>query len=231
MNYSRGEEANPFELRFVICAFPFPYYSWSARFQRIGIGFVDGWCGFLGTWEMMFGSSTPPARPIKDQASGRLPRSCNFHNFTTLLHQLHTTRRLQILSSSGPLCILTRIVRTISYFSSTLLREFLGPTPTTRRRQLPHHGVAQLQHKYSTAAVDGLVRRRREGQTTRAFVFPFCCFFILPLWLISNFHGQAQLQSQLAQLSANLADTENLLRMTSVQAEAMRGLGSWHAGL
>ncbi|KAG7291651.1 hypothetical protein NEMBOFW57_001670 [Staphylotrichum longicolle] len=41
----------------------------------------------------------------------------------------------------------------------------------------------------------------------------------------------AQLQSQLAQLSANLADTENLLRMTSVQAEAMRGLGSWHAGL
>ncbi|PKS09500.1 hypothetical protein jhhlp_004117 [Lomentospora prolificans] len=39
------------------------------------------------------------------------------------------------------------------------------------------------------------------------------------------------LNSQLAQLSANLADTENLLRMTSVQAEAMRGLGSWHAGL
>ncbi|KAK4133305.1 hypothetical protein BT67DRAFT_442754 [Trichocladium antarcticum] len=41
----------------------------------------------------------------------------------------------------------------------------------------------------------------------------------------------AQLHSQLAQLSANLSDTENLLRMTSVQAEAMRGLGSWHAGL
>ncbi|RYP03010.1 hypothetical protein DL764_005431 [Monosporascus ibericus] len=40
-----------------------------------------------------------------------------------------------------------------------------------------------------------------------------------------------QLHSQLAQLSANLADTENLLRMTSVQAEAMRGLGSWHSGL
>ncbi|KAM4064880.1 DASH complex subunit hsk3 like domain-containing protein [Hirsutella rhossiliensis] len=39
------------------------------------------------------------------------------------------------------------------------------------------------------------------------------------------------LHSQLAQLSANLADTENLLRMTSVQAESMRGLGSWHAGL
>ncbi|KAK1758440.1 DASH complex subunit Hsk3 like-domain-containing protein [Echria macrotheca] len=40
-----------------------------------------------------------------------------------------------------------------------------------------------------------------------------------------------QLHSQLAQLSANLADTENLLRMTSVQAECMRGLGSWHGGL
>ncbi|KJZ75797.1 hypothetical protein HIM_04954 [Hirsutella minnesotensis 3608] len=39
------------------------------------------------------------------------------------------------------------------------------------------------------------------------------------------------LNSQLAQLSANLADTENLLRMTSVQAESLRGLGSWHAGL
>jgi hypothetical protein len=42
---------------------------------------------------------------------------------------------------------------------------------------------------------------------------------------------QAQLNSQLAQLSSNLSDTENLLRMTSVQAEAMRGLGSWHGGL
>ncbi|KAI8675221.1 hypothetical protein NCS57_00422400 [Fusarium keratoplasticum] len=41
----------------------------------------------------------------------------------------------------------------------------------------------------------------------------------------------AQLNSQLAQLSVNLSDTENLLRMTSVQAEAMRGLGSWHGGL
>ncbi|KAH6607398.1 hypothetical protein Trco_003711 [Trichoderma cornu-damae] len=39
------------------------------------------------------------------------------------------------------------------------------------------------------------------------------------------------LHSQLEQLSANLSDTENLLRMTSVQAEAMRGLGSWHGGL
>lgn len=39
------------------------------------------------------------------------------------------------------------------------------------------------------------------------------------------------LQSQLALLSKNLSDTENLLRMTSVQAEAMKGLGSWHGGL
>ncbi|KAH7358254.1 DASH complex subunit Hsk3 like-domain-containing protein [Plectosphaerella cucumerina] len=39
------------------------------------------------------------------------------------------------------------------------------------------------------------------------------------------------LHSQLAQLSANLADTDNLVRMTSVQAEAMRGLGSWHGGM
>jgi len=46
-----------------------------------------------------------------------------------------------------------------------------------------------------------------------------------------SFSLQTQLHSQLAQLSANLADTENLLRMTSVQAECMRGLGSWHGGL
>ncbi|KAG5918433.1 hypothetical protein E4U42_006852 [Claviceps africana] len=41
----------------------------------------------------------------------------------------------------------------------------------------------------------------------------------------------AHLQGQLAQLASNLSDTENLLRMTSVQAEAMRGLGGWHGGL
>ncbi|KAI1854298.1 hypothetical protein JX265_000706 [Neoarthrinium moseri] len=41
----------------------------------------------------------------------------------------------------------------------------------------------------------------------------------------------AHLHSQLSQLSSNLADTENLLRMTAVQAEAMRGLGSWHGGM
>ncbi|PHH64069.1 hypothetical protein CDD81_5062 [Ophiocordyceps australis] len=40
-----------------------------------------------------------------------------------------------------------------------------------------------------------------------------------------------QLQSQLKQLSASLSEMENLIRMTSVQAEAMRGLGSWHGGL
>ncbi|PBP22115.1 hypothetical protein BUE80_DR006949 [Diplocarpon rosae] len=39
------------------------------------------------------------------------------------------------------------------------------------------------------------------------------------------------LHAQLAQLSANLADLENLLRMTSVQAESIRGLGAWHGGL
>ncbi|KAH6662229.1 DASH complex subunit Hsk3 like-domain-containing protein [Plectosphaerella plurivora] len=41
----------------------------------------------------------------------------------------------------------------------------------------------------------------------------------------------SQLNAQLAQLSSNLRDTDNLVRMTSVQAEAMRGLGSWHGGM
>ncbi|KAG9232407.1 DASH complex subunit Hsk3 like-domain-containing protein [Amylocarpus encephaloides] len=41
----------------------------------------------------------------------------------------------------------------------------------------------------------------------------------------------AHLNSQLAQLSANLADTENLLRMTSIQAERVRELGAFHGAL
>lgn len=35
------------------------------------------------------------------------------------------------------------------------------------------------------------------------------------------------LHAQLAQLNAHLADTENLLHMTAVQAEYVRGLGAW----
>ena len=41
----------------------------------------------------------------------------------------------------------------------------------------------------------------------------------------------AHLHSQLAQLNANLADTENLLRMTAVQAGDMRFLGGYSAAL
>ena len=41
----------------------------------------------------------------------------------------------------------------------------------------------------------------------------------------------AQLHSQLAQLNAHLAETENLLRMTAVQAEDMRFLGGYVGGL
>jgi hypothetical protein len=66
------------------------------------------------------------------------------------------------------------------------------------------------------ASLERLPRLAAKVQVTGANIHP--CF-------------QAQLQAQLARLSANLADTENLLRMTSVQAESMRGLGSWHAGL
>ncbi|KAF3797293.1 hypothetical protein GCG54_00009264 [Colletotrichum gloeosporioides] len=43
--------------------------------------------------------------------------------------------------------------------------------------------------------------------------------------------GAVKSRQLLAQLSANLADTENLVRMTSVQAESMRGLGAWHGGI
>ncbi|EYE96956.1 DASH complex subunit HSK3 family protein [Aspergillus ruber CBS 135680] len=39
------------------------------------------------------------------------------------------------------------------------------------------------------------------------------------------------LHSQLAQLNTHLADTENLLRMTAVQAEDMRFLGGYVGGL
>ena len=41
----------------------------------------------------------------------------------------------------------------------------------------------------------------------------------------------AHLHAQLATLHARLADTENLLRMTAVQAEYVRGLGGWMGAL
>ncbi|KAK8168797.1 DASH complex subunit Hsk3 like-domain-containing protein [Phyllosticta citrichinensis] len=41
----------------------------------------------------------------------------------------------------------------------------------------------------------------------------------------------SHLHSQLAQLTANVSDLENLLRMTAVQAESMRGLGGYCGGM
>ena len=41
----------------------------------------------------------------------------------------------------------------------------------------------------------------------------------------------SHLHAQLAQLTANMSDTENLLRMTAVQAEGMRGLGGYAGGM
>lgn len=41
----------------------------------------------------------------------------------------------------------------------------------------------------------------------------------------------AQLSAQLASLTSNVADLENLLRMTAVQAESMRGLGGYAGGM
>jgi len=42
---------------------------------------------------------------------------------------------------------------------------------------------------------------------------------------------QSHLHAQLAQLQAHLADLENLLRMTAVQAEYVRGLGGYAGAL
>lgn len=52
---------------------------------------------------------------------------------------------------------------------------------------------------------------------------------------IAHFHQArarqyAHLQAQLAQLNAHLADMENLLHMTAVQAEYIKGLGGWWGG-
>ncbi|KAH8197257.1 hypothetical protein TruAng_008579 [Truncatella angustata] len=43
--------------------------------------------------------------------------------------------------------------------------------------------------------------------------------------------GVVKARQLLEHLSSNLSDTDNLLRMTAVQAEAMRGLGAWHGGM
>ncbi|GAP87230.1 putative duf1721 domain-containing protein [Rosellinia necatrix] len=63
------------------------------------------------------------------------------------------------------------------------------------------------------------------GAATRSSMVPQTSGGVVKARQLTHLH------SQLAQLSANLADTENLLRMTSVQAGAMRGLGSWHGGM
>ncbi|KAF2159547.1 hypothetical protein M409DRAFT_30023 [Zasmidium cellare ATCC 36951] len=41
----------------------------------------------------------------------------------------------------------------------------------------------------------------------------------------------SHLHAQLAQLTANMSDLENLLRMTAVQAESMKGLGGYAGGM
>ncbi|KAF2190460.1 hypothetical protein K469DRAFT_559146 [Zopfia rhizophila CBS 207.26] len=41
----------------------------------------------------------------------------------------------------------------------------------------------------------------------------------------------SHLHSQLAQLTANLSDLENLMRMTEIQAQSMRGLGGYAGGM
>ncbi|KAF2203860.1 hypothetical protein GQ43DRAFT_365928 [Delitschia confertaspora ATCC 74209] len=41
----------------------------------------------------------------------------------------------------------------------------------------------------------------------------------------------SHLHAQLAQLTANVSDLENLMRMTSVQAQSMRSLGGYAGGL
>ena len=41
----------------------------------------------------------------------------------------------------------------------------------------------------------------------------------------------SHLHAQLAQMTAKVSDMENLLRMTSVQAESMRGLGGYAGGM
>lgn len=41
----------------------------------------------------------------------------------------------------------------------------------------------------------------------------------------------SHLNAQLAQLTANMSDMENLLRMTAVQAEGIRGLGGYAGGM
>ncbi|KAF2668941.1 hypothetical protein BT63DRAFT_454923 [Microthyrium microscopicum] len=41
----------------------------------------------------------------------------------------------------------------------------------------------------------------------------------------------SHLHSQLAQLTAHISDLENLLKVTSVQAESMRGLGGYSGAM
>lgn len=108
-------------------------------------------------------------------------------------------------------------------------------------------GSQGLGRQSSVATPSGSVMKSRQLVSfvfeTSVFFFFFSLLFPLvvlscfcPFWSLSCYNSinqciQTHLHSQLALLSKNLSDTENLLRMTSVQAEAMKGLGSWHGGL
>jgi hypothetical protein len=98
---------------------------------------------------------------------------------------------------------------------------------------------------HSTAQERNMSSRQQPSRlsTAPSSIKPRQLVCLLPLLLLLSYHlsitssqpltnnAKSHLHAQLAQLSANLADLENLLRMTSVQAECVRGLGGWHGGL
>lgn len=101
-------------------------------------------------------------------------------------------------------------------------------SPRESHHQAPVTMNANTQNaqRQSMATSGSALKQRQLVRKTPRFELDFMNMRVRLKFLV-----QTQLHSQLAQLSNNLSDTENLLRMTSVQAECMRGLGSWHGGL
>ena len=96
------------------------------------------------------------------------------------------------------------------------------------------HGNAQRRRNAESESPEHVDQRKcRQGEAAGERQPARALLLVLSVGLLTARAntGQTHLHAQLAQLSAHLSDTDNLLRMTSVQAEAMRGLGSWHGGL
>lgn len=142
-------------------------------------------------------------KPEREDANLLHPIRSSLFTFIHQSSSIPTTHPL--LTGLVPIRYLEKYPYTTTY-ASTMTH---NPTPNSRT---PHHHAAPRRSHSILPTTNQLSTATSTRSTSK------------PRHL-------SHLHSQLAQLSANLSDLENLLRMTAVQAESMRGLGAWCGGM